>query len=135
MIKRLSHTVVHVLDQDSAKEFYSQKLAFEVRSDEQMGPIRWLTVSPPEQHDVELLLLEPGAPLQDEETARTVRALVPKGAFGGASFETDDCRATFRELSERGVEFVEEPSEQPWGISAVFKDDSGNWFNLVERTG
>jgi predicted enzyme related to lactoylglutathione lyase len=135
MIKRLSHINVAVLDQDSAKAFYTEKLGFTVRSDERMGPIRWLTVSPPEQHDVEILLLAPGPPLHDEETARGVRDLVAKGALGGAVFETDDCRETSRELSERGVELVQEPTERPYGIEAVFKDDSGNWFNLVERTG
>jgi catechol 2,3-dioxygenase-like lactoylglutathione lyase family enzyme len=134
VIRRLSHAGVAVLDQDSAKAFYTEKLGFEVRSDEKLGSFRWLTVSPPDQQDVEFILFTPGPPMHDEATEAQIRSLVAKGAFGGGVWETDDCKATFDELSGRGVTFLQEPAERPYGIEAVFRDDSGNWFSLTQRT-
>ena len=133
MLKRLSHSGVAVLDQDSAKAFYSEKLGLEVRSDETLDGFRWLTVGSPTQPDFEFLLLEPGPPMHDEETGQQIRSLVAKGAMGGGVWETDDCRATYEELSAKGVIFLQEPSERPYGIEAVFRDDSGNWFSLTQR--
>ncbi len=133
MITRLSHAGVPVLDQDSAKAFYTEKLGFEVRTDERMDGFRWLTVSPPSQPDLEFILFEPGPPMHDEETAQQIKALVAKGAIGGGVWEADDCRATYEELSAKGVVFLQEPAERPYGIEAVFRDDSGNWFSLGQH--
>jgi catechol 2,3-dioxygenase-like lactoylglutathione lyase family enzyme len=141
MITKLSHCCYYVLDQDSAKEFYTTKLGFEVRSDVVMGEdfsegaqgIRWLTVSPPNQPDVEIILADCRMG-HDPRTAEELRALVAKGALAAGAWETDDCHKTFRELSERGVVFLSEPAERPYGIEAVFRDDSGNWFSLTQRT-
>jgi catechol 2,3-dioxygenase-like lactoylglutathione lyase family enzyme len=133
MIKRLSHAGVPVLDQDSAKAFYTEKLGFEVRTDATMDGFRWLTVSPPDQPDLEFILFDPGPPMHDAETAQVILGLVAKGAIGGGVWEADDCRATYQELKTRGVEFLQEPAERPYGIEAVFRDDSGNWFSLTER--
>jgi len=113
MIKRLSHTGVPVLDQDAAKAFYTEKLGFEVRTDATMDGFRWLTVSPHDQPDLEFSLLKPGPPMHDEETGAQIRALVAKGAIGGGVWETDDCKATYDELSARGVQFLQEPAERP----------------------
>lgn len=140
MITKLSHCCYYVLDQDSAKEFYTTKLGFEVRADLTMGDdfseggqgVRWLTVSPPNQPDVEIILADCRMG-HDEQTAAELRALVAKGALGAGAWETDDCHKTFRELSERGVVFLSEPAERPYGIEAVFRDDSGNWFSLTQR--
>lgn len=134
MIKRLSHAGVPVLDQDSARAFYTEKLGFEVRHDETLDEFRWLTVGPPAQPDLAFILWEPKPPMQDEATAQEIRALVAKGAFGGGVWETDDCQATHAELARRGVTFLQEPTERPYGIEAVFRDDSGNWFSLMQRT-
>jgi catechol 2,3-dioxygenase-like lactoylglutathione lyase family enzyme len=133
MIEKLSHTTIWVLDQDGALEFYTQKLGFEVRTDERMDNFRWLTVSPPTQADHELILLVPGPPMMDEETAEQVKALVAKGVLGPGAFETDDCRSTYAELSERGVNFLSEPTERFYGIEATLRDNSGNWFSMVQR--
>jgi catechol 2,3-dioxygenase-like lactoylglutathione lyase family enzyme len=105
MIKRLSHAGVPVLDQDSAKAFYTDKLGFEVRTDVTMDGFRWLTVSLHDQPDLEFILLRPGPPMHDEETGAQIRALVAKGAIGGGVWETDDCKATYDELSAKGVQF------------------------------
>jgi catechol 2,3-dioxygenase-like lactoylglutathione lyase family enzyme len=133
MIKALSHASVYVLDQDSAKEFYTEKLGFEVRDDLRVGDFRWLTVGPVDQPDVRFILMKPGPPQFDPETEAQVRALIAKGALGAGVWATDDCRKTYRELSARGVTFLQEPAERPYGIEAVFRDDSGNWFSLTER--
>lgn len=132
MITRLSHAGVSVLDYDSAKAFYTEKLGFDVRNDVEMDGFRWLTVSPPGQPDMEFILTRPGPPMHDEETAAQLRSLVAKGALNGGVWATDDCRKTFEELSARGVVFLQEPAERPYGIEAVFRDDSGNWFSLTE---
>src|SRR5436305_15185507 len=104
MMKKLSHVNVFVEDQDRAKEFYTEKLGFEVRTDATMDGFRWLTVSPHDQPDLEFALLKPGPPMHDEETGAQIRALVAKGAIGGGVWESDDCKATFDELGARGGE-------------------------------
>lgn len=140
MISKLSHAGVLVLDQDSAKQFYTEKLGFSLRNDVRMGEdfagagqgFRWLTVSPPGQPDMEFILASPEMG-HDEETARQLRELIAKGAFGGGVWEADDCRKTYEELSSRGVTFMQEPAERPYGVEAVFRDDSGNWFSLTQH--
>jgi hypothetical protein len=99
-----------------------------------MDAFRWLTVSPPHQPDHELILLEPGPPMMDEDAAKQVKALVAKGILGPGAFETDDCRSTYAALSERGVNFLAEPVERPYGIEATFRDNSGNWFSMTQRS-
>ena len=95
------------MDQDAAKNFYTEKLGFEVRNDVTMDGFRWLTVSPPGQPDFELIRFRPGPPMHDEESAAALRSLLAKGALSGGVWETHDCRATYRELSERGVVFLQ----------------------------
>jgi catechol 2,3-dioxygenase-like lactoylglutathione lyase family enzyme len=133
MIDKLTHTTIWVLDQDEALDFYTQKLGFEVNTDATMDDFRWLTVSPPGQPDHELILLEPGPPMMDDESAEQVKALVAKGILGAAAFETSDCRGMYTRLSERGVTFLSEPTKRPWGTEATLRDNSGNWFSVTER--
>jgi catechol 2,3-dioxygenase-like lactoylglutathione lyase family enzyme len=122
-----------VLDQDSAKAFYTGKLDFEVRTDTELDGFRWLTVGSKSQPDLEIVLSHPAPPMFDEETAEMVRSLVAKGALGAGVMRTDDCHAAYAELKGRGVDFVQEPAERPYGIEAIFRDDSGNWFSLTQR--
>jgi len=135
MINKLSHATIWVKDQDAALEFYRDKLGFEIKTDASMGEFRWLTVGPKGQ-DLELVLM-PAAPnpMMDEETLELLRKLIDKGAMGAGVFNTDDCKKTYEELSAKGVEFTQTPREQPYGIEAVFKDNSGNWFSLTQRLG
>ena len=134
MITGLSHTTVWVLDQDEALDFYTQKLGFEVRTDVTMdGGFRWLTVGSPDQPDHQLVLLKPSPPMMDEATATTVKELVAKGVLGAGVLATDDCRRTYEELSDRGVNFLQEPTERFYGIEATLRDNSGNWFSLTQR--
>ncbi|HEY0322358.1 MAG TPA: VOC family protein [Pyrinomonadaceae bacterium] len=135
MIKKLSHTTIYVTNQDEALKFYTEKLGFEVRTDATMdGGFRWLTLGLKEQPDLEFALMEPKAGMMmDEETAKQLRAIVEKGVLGAGVFDTDDVHATYQELKGRGVEFMGPPADRPYGIEALFKDNSGNWFSLVQR--
>jgi len=135
MIRKQSHASVFVLDQDAALAFYRDKLGFEVRMDMAMeGGFRWLTVGPKGQPDFQLILIAPAAgPMFDAATAEQIRALVAKGAFGIGVFETDDCHAMYETLKAKGVQFMTPPTERFYGIEALVKDDSGNWFSLTER--
>ncbi|MHB8571718.1 MAG: VOC family protein [Candidatus Dormibacteria bacterium] len=135
MIKGISHVTLLVLDQDRAKEFYTEVLGFELRSDVSMDGFRWLTVGPKGQPDISLLLARPEPPMFSEPDAESLRALVAKGAMSGGVIETDDCRAAHAELKAKGVTFLQEPAERPYGVEALFRDDSGNWFSLTQRFG
>ena len=132
MIDKLNHVNVFVLDQDRAKQFYTDTLGFEVRSDTVMDGFRWLTVGPKGQPDLAILLAHPAPPMFSPEDAETVKALVAKGSLGGGVFATSDCRRAYEELSAKGVTFLQEPAERPYGVEALFRDDSGNWFSLTE---
>jgi catechol 2,3-dioxygenase-like lactoylglutathione lyase family enzyme len=133
MIQGLKIATVWVLDQDRAKEFYTDKLGLEVRTDMTMGEggMRWLTVGAPGQPDVELTLMVPGSGM-DPESAEMVRKLVAKGVLGAGVLTTDDIHGDYRKLKDRGVEFLQEPQERPYGIEALFRDDSGNWYSLTQ---
>jgi len=136
MIERLSHTTVYVLDQDEALKFYRDKLGFEVRTDATMdNGFRWLTVGPKTQPGMEIILMKvaPG-PMWDAATVAAITELVRKGTFGIGVFETDDCRATYKELVARGVEFMGPPEEKFYGIEAIGKDNSGNWFSMSQKS-
>jgi catechol 2,3-dioxygenase-like lactoylglutathione lyase family enzyme len=133
MIQRLSHATVYVLNHDSAIEFYTKKLGFELRTDARVGDFRWVTVGVPGQPELEIALMEPEPGMVfDEETAEQLRSLIQKGVFGGGAFETDDCMGTYEELRSRGVEFRGAPKKEVYGLAAVFKDDSGNFFSLSQ---
>jgi catechol 2,3-dioxygenase-like lactoylglutathione lyase family enzyme len=134
MITKATHMCVYVLDQDSAYDFYVNKLGFNVHTDAPMGPdARWLTVTPPEQPELEItLFLLKESKQFDAETTRTLRSLVQKGTFGAAVFTCQDLMATYEELKEKGVEFTKIPTREFYGFEALFKDDSGNWFSLSQ---
>jgi catechol 2,3-dioxygenase-like lactoylglutathione lyase family enzyme len=133
MINGISIVSVWVLDQDSAKEFYADKLGFTVTNDIQMeGGMRWLTVSPPGNDRQQLLLMDPLHSMLDEESAQQVRALVAKGALSPGVMATTDCQADHDELAGRGVEFTQPPAMRPYGVEAIMRDDSGNWFSFTQ---
>jgi catechol 2,3-dioxygenase-like lactoylglutathione lyase family enzyme len=135
MIK-LSTAQLWVHDQDQALEFYTKKLGMEVRSDvtlPEMGNFRWLTVGPPNQPDISIVLMAiPGAPVMDAETGEQVRSLMAKGFAGAIFLTTDDVYADYEQLKSRGVEFSEDPEDRPYGIDAGFHDPSGNSFRLTQ---
>ena len=133
---RIANAQLWVHDQDEALAFYTKKLGFEVRSDvtlPELGDFRWLTVAPAGQPDVAIVLMAiPGPPVMDRETGEQVRTLMGKGFAGAIFLTTDDCQAAYEELKGRGVEFVEEPEERPYGIDSAFRDPSGNNIRLTQ---
>ena len=138
MLKQLTTAQVWVHDQDEALEFYTEKLGLELREDvtvPEMGNFRWLTVGVPGQQDVAITLMAiPGPPVFDAETQEAIKMLVAKGVASGLFFATDDVQGTYEELKSRGVEFQQEPTEQPYGIDAGFRDPSGNQMRMAQRS-
>jgi catechol 2,3-dioxygenase-like lactoylglutathione lyase family enzyme len=136
MLKQLTHTQVWVHDQDEALAFYTEKLGMELREDvtvPELGNFRWLSVGVPGQ-DVSITLMAiPGPPVFDEDTRKQIHALLARGAAGGLFFSTEDIQRSYEELKGRGVEFLQEPTEQPYGIDAGFRDPSGNQFRMAQQ--
>lgn len=133
MIKIASaHLWVH--DQEAALKFWTEKVGMEVRQDVSLdGLFRWLTVGPPGQDDVSIVLMAvPGPPVMDEPTRQQVLDLTAKGFAGTVFLTTEDCQASFEEMRSRGVEFTEEPHEMPYGIDCGFRDPSGNSVRLTQ---
>ncbi len=132
MITNVSLVTVYCLDQIKARDFYVNVLGFEPGTDVTMGEgFRWVTVKHPSQPELEVTLMTPGPPL-DEEMAAMIRRKLETGQLGGLGLSVDDCHKTYQELSAKGVTFPQEPSDRPYGIEAVMRDISGNWLVLVE---
>ena len=150
MITKMSHTTLFVLDQDKAYDFYVNKLGFKVNTDVVMGGdancedeqgnkikeenggggFRWLTLNPPDQPDLEIVLMPPAG--LDEEAEKAIRLLLERGLMGAGVFHTPDCHATYKELKAKGVEFKSEPKEQFYGIECIITDGVGNWFSMTQ---
>jgi len=150
MITKMSHTSLFVLDQDKAYDFYVNKLGFKVHTDVLMtdnncedgasaekeekdaanGGYRWLTLNPPDQPDLEIILM----PVDgfDFEAQQAIRLLLERGLLGAGVFYTPDCRATYEALKAKCVEFKSEPREQFYGIECILTDGCGNWFSMTQ---
>lgn len=131
------YTQVWVHDQDAALAFYTEKLGMEIVEDvtvPELGNFRWLTVGLADQDFGIALMAVPGPPVFDAETKEQINVLMAKGLAGTVFFTTDDIYSEVAKLKENGVEIVDEPYEQPYGIDASFRDPSGNNFRLTQRT-
>ena len=131
MFKALTHSFIHVLDQDEALDFYVGKLGLEVYADADLGFMRWLTVTVPGKPESELVLAMPEMG-NDEATAAEIRALVTKGGGAGLIFSVEDCRRTYEELVAKGVEFTQEPTEHFYGIDCGLRDPFGNPLRFTQ---
>ena len=126
MINGLNIITILVTDQDEALAFYTEKMGLEIRTDQVFGGgVRWLTVAPAGMAAPEIYLALPFS----EDQAPCV------GKNPTWSFSTPDCQAAYQEMSARGVTFVQPPTQQPWGLEAVFLDLYGNSFSLLEPAG
>jgi catechol 2,3-dioxygenase-like lactoylglutathione lyase family enzyme len=141
MIQRMSHSAIFVLDQEVAKDFYVNKLGFEVNMDQSMpNGFRWLTVSPKGQPDLQIILMKVAPSPFDvanvqkiqPQDVETIGGLMKKGAFGAGVFQTADCRKTYEEMKAKGVELLSAPKDQFYGVEAVFRDPFGNWFSMTQ---
>ena len=134
MINSFTVATIMVLDKDEALDFYVNKLGLEVGQDFKQGDYRWLTVRVPGDNGTEISLEQPGPPLHDEATAEQIRELVSKGAMIGLVFQTDDARALYETLKERGVtDFTQEPTEHFYGTDMGVRDPFGNAIRILER--
>jgi catechol 2,3-dioxygenase-like lactoylglutathione lyase family enzyme len=132
MVTNISLITLYCLDQDETRDFYVDVLGFEARTDITMGEgFRWVTVGHPSQPELEVTLMVPGPPL-DPDAAAFVRGELEKGQMGGIGLTVDDCRKTYEEFSAKGVTFLQEPSDRPYGVEAVMRDNTGNWLVIVE---
>lgn len=132
MIMNISLTTIYCLNQDETRAFYVDVLGFQPRTDITMDEgFRWVTVCHPSQPELEVTLMTPGPPL-DPDAADFVRRQLGKGQMGGLGLRVDDCRKTYEDLSAKGATFLQEPSDRPYGVEAVMRDNSGNWLVLVE---
>jgi catechol 2,3-dioxygenase-like lactoylglutathione lyase family enzyme len=132
MIQNISLVTVYCLDQDKARDFYVENLGFEPRVDITMGEgYRWVTIAHPGQPELEVTLMVPGPPLSPA-AADFIRGQLEAGQMGGLGLRVDDCRKTYAELSAKSVTFMQEPSDRPYGVEAVMRDNTGNWLVLVE---
>ncbi|MFI6222455.1 VOC family protein [Nocardia salmonicida] len=135
-ITNVSLVTVYVTDQDAAKQWYIDKLGFVESSDVSMGDngFRWVTIAHPDHRELEVTLMVPGPPLTDD-LADAVRRALADGTHGALGLRTADCQKTYEELTAKGVEFIQPPSERPYGTEAIIRDNSGNWLVLVENRG
>ncbi len=134
MINRLSVATIWVTDQNEALRFYTEKLGFEIRADVSNGDYRWLTVGLKDQPDLEFQLaaVKVGGGLSEEDVERLTK-LVEGGQLGIGPWKTDDCQKTYEAMKAKGVEFLQPPTDRPYGIiEAMFKDNSGNIMVLAQ---
>lgn len=124
---------IYVRDQDEALQFYVEKLGFRVHTDVRNGDYRWLTVQHPEQPDFQLGLSKPQPPVVDAATAQALQEAVAKGAMPPLVLLVKDCRSAHAEMTGRGVEFTQEPTERYGAVDASFRDPSGNGWKMIER--
>ena len=136
MLKRVSHVGLAVLDQDEALAFWRDKIGFEVRTDVTIPEIglRWLTIGPPSQPDLEIMLLPPGGPQTPPDVVEKARDVLAHGVLPGLIFLVDDCDATYEELKSKGVEMLQEPTDQSYGRDAAFRDPTGNHVRFAQRS-
>jgi predicted enzyme related to lactoylglutathione lyase len=134
MITKLSHATIYVLDQDEALKFYRDKLGFEVRTDASMdNGFRWLTIGPKTQPDLQIILMAvKESPMFPAEKVAMFKKLVESGAMGVGVLEVDDCQKTYEELKAKGVQFMAPPADRFYGIEALMRDNSGNWFSMTQ---
>jgi len=121
-------------DRDAAVEFYCDKLGFELRNDVGYNGMHWLTVGPPGQPEINLVLFPPGAdPGVTEDERRTITEMMAKGTYGSMLLSATDLDATFEELQAKDVDIVQEPIQQDWGVrDFAVRDPSGNMLRIQE---
>lgn len=124
MITKLSHVTIWVKNQDDAKKFYIEKLGFKVHTDDStmMPGYRWLTVQPPQQQELQIVL---GIPMDPADKERI-------GKQGTWVLDSDDIQKDYEMLKSRGVKVHSEPQVNPYGTDFVFEDLYGNTYDVVQ---
>jgi catechol 2,3-dioxygenase-like lactoylglutathione lyase family enzyme len=130
----VSHTFITVSDQDQALQFYRDVIGLKVVNDVAFDGLRWLSLTPPAQPGVEIVLQVPEQyPDISPADRDAMAALVAKGLLAGVIFATDDCDATFEQLRAAGAEVLQEPIDQPYGVrDCAFRDPAGNMLRFSQ---
>ncbi len=131
---KLSHCFLAVHDHDKALALYRDVLGLEVRNDVAFEGMRWVTVGPPSQPEVEIVLEPPNAsPNSSPADQQAIAELMAKGLMGRLIFATADCDATFEHIRAAGTEVLQEPIDQPYGVrDCAFRDPSGNMLRFSQ---
>ena len=133
---KLSHCFISVDDHDKALAFYQDVLGLEVRNDVKYEGMRWISVGPASQPEVNIVLEPPG--VDPNATAADRQALVElqaKGLLRGVNFATDDVDALFERVSASGADVLQEPMDQPYGVrDCAFRDPAGNALRFSQMT-
>jgi predicted enzyme related to lactoylglutathione lyase len=134
MITNISIVSVFVKDVDASKQFYIDVLGFEAKDDITLGDgYRWCTVVHPNQPELMVSLAIPGPP-HSPELVEAMKRAQDEGGMHGLGLNVDDCQKTYEDLCAKGVEFIQPPSQRPYGTEALCRDNSGNWLVLVQPT-
>ncbi len=130
----VSHTFITVSDQEQALQFYRDVIGLKVVNDVAFDGLRWLSLTPPAQPGVEIVLQVPEQyPDISPADRDAMAALVAKGLLAGVIFATDDCDATFEQLRAAGAEVLQEPIDQPYGVrDCAFRDPAGNMLRFSQ---
>jgi catechol 2,3-dioxygenase-like lactoylglutathione lyase family enzyme len=132
MITNISIVNVFVNDVDESKGFYTDVLGFEAKDDITLGDgYRWCTVVHPSQPELLVSLAVPGPP-HPPQLVEAIKRAMAEGNMNGLGLSVDDCQKTYEELEAKGVEFIQPPSQRPYGTEALCRDNSGNWLVLIE---
>jgi uncharacterized glyoxalase superfamily protein PhnB len=123
-------------DPEASLTFYRDVLGFEVRLDVGSGPMRWITVGPPGQRDVSIVLAPPAvgpAGITDDER-RTILEMMAKGTYAVILLASKDLDGAFERLQASGADIVQEPTAQPYGIrDCAVRDPAGNLVRIQEK--
>ena len=119
-------------DPDASLAFYRDTVGFEGRNDVGFGGLRWITIGPPNQPGMNIVLYPPGAdPGVTEDEKRTIAEMMAKGTYAIITFATENLDAEFDRLQAAGAEVVQEPTDQPYGIrDCAFRDPAGNLIRM-----
>jgi uncharacterized glyoxalase superfamily protein PhnB len=122
-------------DPEVAIAFYRDTLGFEVRDDVGYEGMHWITVGPPDQPDVSIVLYPPQAtPGITKDEQKTIAEMMAKGTFASINLASDDLDGTFERLQAEGAEVVQEPTDQPYGVrDCAFRDPAGNLLRIQQR--
>lgn len=127
MLNRIAHITLFVGDLDETLAFYTNRLGFAKVVDKKLAPgIRWVAVAPSDANETVIVFEKASNEKEQEMIGKQLTNML-------ITIETDDFDRTYQAMKEKGVEFVEEPTEAPWGKQAVFRDLYGNLFDLLER--
>ena len=127
MFTKIAHLALTVRNVDEALVFYTEKLGFAKIQDLQLAPgIRWVAVAPNKDSETLIRFEEVSTDEEQELIGKQLTNML-------VAIETSDFDQTYRDMKERGVEFVEEAVSAPWGKQAVFQDLYGNLFDLLEK--